>query len=197
MKLRRGVRVAVSSIVAACALAICARPVLALCTSDELELDRSVGPMVGFLPAPRPRRADRALAARRLNELRNALEPFRHGIDPAVDRDRPAGPKGIVEISAPQPLRHLGVDTVMYRKPGNDLDLVAVEYAFPRETSPAELDRILPISVARWHQTTYHCTAPTRGLWHATVYPFEHDDAAIWRRVEALDSYVVIKPSSY
>lgn len=193
----RRARVVVSSMVAASALALCARPVLALCTRDDLELDRSVGPMVGFLPAPPPRHADRALAARRLGELRKAVEPFRHGIDPAFGRDRRAGRSGLVEISAPQPLRHLGVDTVLYRKTANELDLTAVEYAFPRETSSGELDRILPISVARWHQTTYHCTAPPHGMWLATVYPFEHDDAAIWRRVEALDRYVVIKPSLY
>ena len=175
---------------------MCVGPAFARCTADEIALDRSVGPIVAFLPAPAPRHADRALATRRFDELRKAVRPFRHGTDPDYDRDRQPGRNGIVEISAPQPLRHLGVDTVLYRKSGDELNLLAAEYAFPRETSPAELDRILPISVARWHQTTYHCTAPPNGMWRATVYPFGHDDGAIWRRVEAFDRYVVVLPLS-
>lgn len=152
-----------------------------------------LGPMVGFLPATPPTAADRAVAASRLREIRAMVAPYRRSVEPPPEIDRYAAAGMLAPVASPAALAEHGPRYLLYRKTGRDIRLEAVEFTFANETPVRELDAILPRSIARWHQTTRHCTKPPPFMWTATVFPYAHGDAAIWHTLE-VPKYVEIAP---
>lgn len=49
---------------------------------------------------------------------------------------------------------------LLYREAGGKLELVGVMYTAPASASLEELDRRIPLSIARWHQHTNICLPP-------------------------------------
>jgi hypothetical protein len=163
----------------------------AMCSQADLDADRTVGPMVGFLAAPPPTAADRATAQSRLHEIRAMVAPYRRAVDPPRDIARYTAAGMLVPVRSPPGLAERGPWILLYRESRGALRLEAVEFA--RDTPVRELNAILPLSVARWHQLTRHCTAPPAYTWVATVFPYAHGDGAIWRTLE-VPKYVQIAP---
>jgi len=180
--------------VTAIALTIAARSGAdARCSQGEVRADRALGPMVGFLPAPRPTETDRAIARSRVREIAAMIAPYRHGVDPPRDIARYTAPGMLATAQSPAALKERGPRYLLYRVSERAIQLEGAEFTFARDTPVRELNAILPMAVARWHQTTYHCTAPPGFMWIATVFPYAHGDGAIWRRLEVL-RYVEIAP---
>ena len=165
----------------------------ARCSQGAVEADRTVGPMVGFLPAPPPSKRDRRIAKRRLREITAMIAPYRHGVDPPRDATRFAAADGLVAVLSPPSLIERGPRYLLYRETERGPELEGVEFTFPHDTPAQELNAILPVSIARWHHTSYHCTAPPAFMWVATVFPYARDDDAIWRTLE-IPKYVEIPP---
>jgi|GEM_PF-4391562 len=82
----------------------------------------------------------------------------------------------LVRVASPAALAERGPRSLPYRQSGGGMQLAAVEFAFSRDTPVRELDAILSLSIARWHQLTRHCTKPPTSMWIATMFPYAHGD---------------------
>ncbi len=178
-----------------------------MCTPTDLRLDRDVGPMVAFAPQPAPNPGDAERAQSRLRALRRMIEPF-HDLRQVIAEADPdparafahfaRAPRGTL-ISIDRPRSHDNEHEprmLLYQRRPNGFALVGVQFQALNERSDAELDDILPLSIARWHQVVRHCSLPPSRVWIATVFPFAGTAAATWRTLE-FDRYVPIRPNRY
>jgi hypothetical protein len=179
----------------------------ATCTSADLRLDRDLGPMVAFAPQPAPNPGDAERAQSRLRGIRRMIEPFRDLRHVLAEADSDSAlafarferaPTGTL-ISIDRPHSHDNEHEprmLLYRRKPDGFALVGVQFQALNERSDAELDDILPLSIARWHQAVRHCSLPPGRVWIATVFPFAKTAAATWRTLE-FDRYVPIRPYRY
>ncbi|HEX3466060.1 MAG TPA: hypothetical protein VHS78_18575 [Candidatus Elarobacter sp.] len=190
--------------VAAVALIVlAAAPAGAMCSSLDLRLDREAGPMVAFAPSVRPRPGDRERARQSLHMIREVVAPYRDLRAVAAQYAQPevlmkgwrrAPPGSLIAVDRPNSHDDEHRPRVLlYRRTASGFALVGVQFEALSERTDAQLDDILPMSVARWHQVVRHCTAPPVWNWIATVFPFARDEDGIWRTLE-FERYVRIAP---
>jgi hypothetical protein len=185
-------------------VAFTAAPAGALCSPMDLRLDREVGPMVAFLPQRPLQPGDRERAQGLLHTMRAVVAPYHDlrrvvatvAVQPEIEMKRwEAAPAGTL-IAVDRPASHDDEHrprTLLYRRTATGFRLAGVQFSARNRRTDAQLDDILPTSIARWHQVVRHCTNPPGWSWIATVFPFERDDAAVWRTLE-LTRYVTVAP---
>jgi hypothetical protein len=141
----------------------------------------SADPHLALTPARAPTAADTARAARIVAEMRTALEPFRD-----VRLAESAGFRQFLP-GLVQPIYHFTnrrwaleemfrfaaakPTSLLYRQePDGKFVLLGAMYTAPARASLDELDRRIPLAVARWHEHVNWCVPPTgtRERWRET-----------------------------
>jgi hypothetical protein len=146
--------------------------------SDDLaapaaaEMPEAAGPHLLLTPRRAPQPGDSARAAALVVTLRDALEKYRDVRNAEADGFRMVAPKlrrqrvyhytdrraAAVARVRFDPARPT---SLLYRpRPDGTVELVGAMYTAPRWASLDDLDRRVPLSIARWHQHTNLCVPP-------------------------------------
>lgn len=161
-------------------LALAARPVLAQhedmdhAAMGDDDMDEIVveGPHLTLTPLRPERPGDRARADSIAAVARAAVERYRDIAVAEADGYRRFAPKVKQQkvyhytnrtraLKAQVTFDPAAPTSLLYRdKAGGGLELVGVMYTAPASMSPDELDRRIPLSIARWHQHTNICLPP-------------------------------------
>lgn len=132
----------------------------------------AAGPHLLLTPLRTPQPGDSARADALVATLRGALEKYRDVRNAEADgfrmfaprlrrqriyhyTDRRAAAVALVRFDAERPT------SLLYRpRPDGTVELVGAMYTAPRWASLDDLDRRVPLSIARWHQHTNLCLPP-------------------------------------
>ena len=183
-------KVRLAAITALALACICSRVSDAKCLIGDAGEDRRYGPVVVLSPQV-PNTSDenarvqetRQLIRRLLISLRRTQEASKAGYAPKwssttagyiyVPRTPQAG--GVIS-NADHNFNILQPAELIYSKPPSDFSqLIGARYTFSGFTDFAQLDREIPLNLARWKQTRHRCMSPA-GLvslpWSVEVFPF-------------------------